>query len=225
MDFIQAHVLDPMTRVTESRLLKTKKGEIRLGRKLGAGAMGEVYEIIADDGGPPTQVIKLPRVSKATGKPFRYSENSLKREVEDYTTVKNSLEKAQKDPRFPKSPGWTKDTIPMVTIEDVEETEEGTGLVKPYTRAKALSKMDDLTPEQVESLRELYDFSDSVEAAIPAKLGQMRFKVDIKTSNIIWVDEPHLMNRMGLSRPSFVFMELSRARIQIKKRPLPPRKP
>ena len=215
-DFAQKTLLDPITKKLESQKLKTDKGKIRLGKFLGAGLKGMVYEIRPRGGGKPTQVIKLPRLSLLTSSRFQYAEDSILLEIKDLETVQAQLGKIEMNEKYPKKPAWKKGSIPMVPIEDVVETEEyGTGLVKPFVKARALKDIPDLTEEQAESLKELYAFTDLVDASIPG------FKMDIKTSNIIWIDDPALKLRIGISRNSFILSEMGQANVQIPKRPIP----
>lgn len=210
---------------------KSKEGGmigIALKDKLGAGFFGSVVrlEFVSDpeiDRQIRTYkgvefsrgiVAKFPHSLKYVGfgraLPFTHSENV--HEVEGYNEGENALPEIEKSESYPKDAAWNKGRMPVVPITHTINTERGLVIFKPELEGKGLKQIakefaanGEQLPEKYErGLRDMYDFVQAVYGGAKGRT------TDIRPPNLMWVEDPALLEFLGYTRPGFVLFELSK---------------
>ncbi len=235
--------LDCMSTVIERRLIRPSvqrlsgekiltfypDREIEFGNWIAGGFTGDVYPIESGyEAHQPSwrgrrMVGKLAhRMKFPRGWVPQRFRRSLTFEQDVSALVNDLIPQIESRSEFPLDPAWEQGHLPITPILDVLKTEVGDVVIKPFMEGKRLREMlkkggpGNFTPEQVESLRDIYKLSRAIEAVFPG------LKVDYKADNLLWVDHPQLMRGLRLKRPSFVFFEFSFATFQVEPVHLPP---
>jgi hypothetical protein len=204
--------------------------ELILGERIGLGDRGGLYRIQRSStlqGIPLTLiglVAKIPHTVKILGRnsPNPQAELEMKREVYTYDLLKSHWQKVEDDPSFPKDPAWKKGTIPTAPILKTLETRQGTVLIKPEIHGESLKSLyerykGNIPQEMKNSLKDIYStiqaVSHQVKTPIEDSKGQWTegrpFYTDINPANLVWISNEAQLKMLGLTRPSFVFYEMT----------------
>lgn len=228
------YIIDHLTENLVGKTLNLKKQIISFSERLGRGFGGAVYRIRVQEGSPELiaaqqewgqLAIKVPYSMKGTLGVVRFphSEFLQKREIDFYEAVKSELPRIESAESFPKDAYWASGHMPVAPILMSSRSHRGRFIVKPELTGLTLQKIaekygNDLPPEMIASLSDLFKFGQalfeksslrSIRTLDPkARPIQQPVFIDLNPANMIWVEEPVLMAKLGLKRPGFVLYEL-----------------
>lgn len=217
----KTYLVDPyVADYSNSTVVLTENVSVReryqLGKKLGSGVSGTVYE--TED---PNVVLKMSHRKK--GEDFSTAispkDKALVEEELHFRTVNEQMGEIWKDPELQKrSHLWQEGTLPIVPIRKMVSSDQGVFLLKDRARGLFLGDIykkygNDLSkfpPEMLESLDGIFELGQAVHRRVRiAGAKKPEFSLDLKPENILWVEDPALMARIGLKKPGFAFFEFS----------------
>lgn len=203
---------------------------LRLESRLALGDRGAVYPLDPRSHIPGVTVegplvAKIPHSVRLTRPPVPHPEAELemKREAHTWRLLHDNLAAIEADAEYPRNPAWARGRFPVAEILAVIPSRHGTILIKPRISGPTLEKLiaenpGGLPPEMIASLREIYALTRAitphVRTPVVSEDGRgwadgRPFLTDVNPANLVWVSEPAELTRLGLSRPSFVFYELT----------------
>lgn len=183
---------------------------------------------------PSTKVAKFPHSIGFlyTDKPLKMTEREMRLEEASYSAVVNPLTIAriENSPLFPKTSAWRRGTLPVLPMK-AYETNKGTIIFKSEVTGRTLTSLlpsdaltvdavqKALTPEMIDSLHDIYELARTIyrevkkievdnSSAISTSSTEGFFP-DIHRTNLVWIERPGDLKYFGLSRPSFILIELT----------------
>lgn len=112
--------------------------------------------------------------------------------------------------------------MPVVPIAHTLVTDKGAIVFKPRVMGLSVKELharygDRLPPEMVDSLKEIYGFSQalferskisSLHPSIPIGGRTRSMYIDLNPSNFVWVEDRQELAKFGLTKPGFMLYEL-----------------
>jgi hypothetical protein len=207
-------------------LQQAKTITIQVADRKGFGLKGAVYVVLDTagiDGLPETGslVVKFPHSRKFIEDPLPKAEKENMEEAEGYHVILTHAAAIGARPELAnRDLAWEEGKVPIAPIFKTITTERGTLLFKPELTGPKLSELlvgkrsTDLSSEMQQSLHDIYLFVDAVRDTVQkttdGQLPPEPYVIDYNVTNLIWVSDPEQMQLVGLSRPSFVFVEGTR---------------
>ncbi len=190
---------------------------IQMGERLGHGGRASIYHIKELKGEslptgiePEDLVLKLAFFKKKKGLGSNLvnanSKKAIEREYEVTNKIYENRELFRSERHYPANPAWGEDALPVLPIMAKLETEKGPGLLKFKLKGKSFDdivehlKNNPMPDEWEKSLKDIYMWLQSVYR----KIG---INVDAAAHNLMWVDDPVLLSKIGYKRPGFVMFE------------------
>ncbi|MCA9666109.1 MAG: hypothetical protein KC503_10995 [Myxococcales bacterium] len=168
----------------------------------------------------------LMRKQAGTDPPLDIATKRLQLELQTYRFLESRASRIAAAPSYPKDTAWRRGALPVAPILATANTNAGPVLLKPFIRGESpkqiIKRYGKLTPEMRRSLREIYDFVQAAGEAIhvakssglaPIKeqRGGEALSLDARPHNLMWITKPEVLRSLGLSRPSFILVELDQA--------------
>jgi hypothetical protein len=204
---------------------------IPLGKLLGQGWAGAVYEVGPATGGAGDSwrqglgnaelVAKIGHSNRTSSSPAALPRKNqiVKMEANELTLMYERVDAIQADPEFPKA--YLPGKLPIANIIREFTTDLGTILIKPWVRGlsmKDIKSRGGLTPEMKASLRDIYftyqAIHRNVQSVAPTRAGYKNpenrlsaHSIDLQPGNLIWVDDPAQHSKLGLKNPGFVLVD------------------
>lgn len=217
-------------------LIQNSSGEmisVHLGKKLGAGWFGSVYDLSAEEAKRLNIDWQGPLIAKVGhifrrlpfNIPYPRSRASLRRELVNYNAIVPNISKIESDSmlRFGPDLHWEQGSAPIAPIIGLFESEIGPILIKPKISGIELSDLKerlktDMLPREVEqSFSNIYYFAQAVRRHVKIEKGlfhftkyQVGYSPDIRPSNGVWVSDPLLLEQLKMKRPGILFFEFDR---------------
>lgn len=193
--------------------------ELDLGKKLGGGAFGNVYEVkkISDPSlvlsSPAVPlVVKFPHTVKGISLgPPQITKAAILREAETSSLILKNLTLIESDPHFPKETFWEPGKLPLIPTIKMIDTDQGPLLFKPLLKkAKFINEISKLTPEMIKGLEDIYEMTQSIHRKLKINVGKKveGFCLDIRPPNLAWIDDPEMLSALGFKRPGWVMFEM-----------------
>lgn len=193
---------------------------IKLGPTIGKGKFGAIYRVEATpelqrELGVPedaelvlklAHTLRLPRHPHLPG-----GVSSIRHEESDGDLLVKQASVIEQSSHYPRDPAWKKGAMPVVKQAGLLETDRGPALIKYFLHARSLDKIPagELTAEMRASLADIQGLAQSIADKVKIRRSNRPFYIDTSPENLFWVDDPATLERFGLSRPSFAFVELS----------------
>lgn len=178
-------------------------------------------------------VLKLPhalkfRPQKSLGTAIKESRKELAIQQE----LEFHLEEIEVDSNYPSNPAWNKGVAPVVPIFSYLDTPRGILFFKPKVTGLTLKELNKIAKQNggklplkyMRGLRDYYQFVQAVQSRMrPPNLPPINpdswlgrlfkitpgFSPDIRPPNLVWIEDPNLLNALGYNRPGFISYELS----------------
>jgi len=211
--------------------------EVKVGKRLGFGMKGAVYDLDAVANHPFVQsgieyVAKISHVGRRTGLLKKLFLKVLTEEEAVFRSLVSSLPQLEAHADYPKDAAWEKGSFPIVPIVAVGKTNQFShvlvktklkgmfvkDIAKLVTDAKLANgdrgpiSVADLPADMAASLREWYQLSQAATQTVKitpeGKPERFITCLDINPDNLVWVTDPQQMALYRLKRPSFVAVEL-----------------
>ncbi|MBI1859613.1 MAG: hypothetical protein HYR96_01685 [Deltaproteobacteria bacterium] len=191
------------------------------------GGWASVYPVNEILGGPELpwkgrSVIKVPYKLPFLENPYTLTARELRAESVWYQALHQplTLARIENDAKYPKNAAWKRGKLPILPHVAIR-TKKGDILVKPeligITLDEILEKKTG-TAEQRASLEDLYELTRAIANQVKAPRVNNDlttsettnpFVPDVNPRNILWVESQADLSLLGLSRPSFVFYEMT----------------
>ncbi len=210
---------------------------IDLGRRLGAGFFGSalVVQSITDpdleaqirgaEGAHYTGdvVVKIPHAPRGFGRlvrPWLFAQIESKRELELYRQLAAHASTITTHPLFPQNAAYSQGVLPVAPISAALRTRRGLMLFKPLIRGKTLKDFSQIVAENngqlpepyLSALRDHYQYVQVLYSTLTVKRNMVMttgFSGDIRPPNLVYVDDPELLEYLGYTKPGFVSYELA----------------
>lgn len=229
-------VVDPTVANHEGKDLVLQDGSpeyseiaVRLGQRLGSGWFGSVYRIprMSEEvarflgvRGKQKVVAKVPHTLKlsATKSANPVSAIAHEREVRTYDLLIRNRSRLSR--AMPMRPAWRGGKLPVVPILRELQTLQGRILIKPEMEGWTLREIhsrygENLPSEMIDGLREIHALAQVVRKKIKLRVTRLGalpkiegLSVDIRPTNLFWIYQKRVLERMGYRRPGFVLFEL-----------------
>ena len=202
---------------------------VRLGQRLGSGWFGSVYRIprmseeVARFLGVRSKqkiVAKVPHSLKlsATKSANPVSESAHEREVRTYDLLIRNRSRLSR--AMPMRPAWRAGKLPVVPILRELQTMQGRILIKPemegWTLGEIYSRYGTKPPgEMIKALEEIHALAQVIRRKVKLRVKRLGtlpkiegLSVDIRPTNLLWIYQKKVLERVGYRRPGFVLFEL-----------------
>jgi len=192
---------------------------IKMGERLGHGGRASIYHIkeLRGDSLPTgidadDLVLKLAFFKKKKGLAIgnnlinNNSKKAIEREYEITNKIFENIGSYRTESHHPTNPAWNEDALPILPILSKLETEKGPALLKFKVKGKSFDdivehlKENRMKPEWESGLKDIYQWLQSV-------YHRTGINIDAAAHNLMWVEDPVLLNKIGYSRPGFVMFE------------------